>query len=1278
MRLFRSGSHRFVLVLTVLAIVATPGGARAQVGSTTDIITGRITSPDGRPVVGARVDATSVETGVTRSRTTNDKGQYTILFPDGGGSYRVSVRYLGYAPATFTLARQADEDRLVADVRLDPVATQLGPVVVRGNAPTGQGDRPGPGSVERTLTGEQLTRLPIDPTDLAALAALTPGVVALTGTDSTAAGFSVAGQRPDQNQVTLDGLSFLGGANVPTEAVRQTRVITNTYDVARGQFTGGQVATTTRGGTNSLSGSLSYALRDPHLEFTDDQSTPTTFGQGYTQHQISGGVGGPIIPDKLFYFGAVQLRRRLDPLQTITAADALTLERLGMQPDSADRFRDIVGGYGIPLSVPSIPADRQSDNGTAIVRVDYHLSDDHSLMVRGNWSGSLQEGFRTSAFALPSHGGTQHAGGGGGMIALSSIFGNFLNELRGTYSRNLNSANPYLVDPEGRVTVTSSFSDTTVAVTQLDFGGNSGLPTDGANGQFEASDEFSWLSSDASHRFKLGGLVNITSFSSMNAFNSSGTFLFNSLNDLESNQPAMFTRSLMPTSRTGSGLNSAIYLGDTWRQSRALQVTYGLRVEASDFQGRPAYNPEIDQLFGRRSDVFPTEVSASPRVGFTWMVGGNAGGPPGGFGGRGGGGGGGGRGAGGPGRGGDAASGFGAAGGGFGGQPYIIRGGIGEFRGTFPLPMFASALTATGLPNSQTQLVCIGAGVPTPDWVAYASDPSTIPTECANGAASGGTVIGNQRPNVTVFEPDFGAPRSWRSSLGVSHRMSARLGASLDLSYALGTNLYSVRDLNLKTTPRFSLANEGFRPVFVDSSEIVPATGAISLLSSRQFSQYAQVLDVTSGLRSRTGQVTLSLNGVTPNDIIWNLSYTFTRSLDQSSFYNAGGFGGGGAGGGFGSPTTAGDPNEFPWGTSDFERRHSLVGTTTWLVKPWLDLTSVVRLTSGAPFTPRVGSDINGDGARNDRAFIFNPADPTIATDTALVNGMQRLLATGPRDARECLLKQLGVVAGRNSCTGSWTPSVDLQANIRPDLGSLLGRRLMISVSAINPLAGLDQLVHGSNNLKGWGQPNRADPTLLYVRGFDPSTSSFIYTVNDRFGDNPARRTAIRSPFQLALQARLQLGPDRQRELLEGTLRGINGARAAGGRGGRNFDIRTIVERVAPNPVSAIIALKDTLQLSAEQVTRLQAVADSLSAKNDTLINDVEQQLAKGQGGADLAAVFPNIQPRLQQARNNYLAAVKSAQAILTPEQWNKLPDEIRNPTLQRGFPRRGARPPGE
>lgn len=241
----------------------------------------------------------------------------------------------------------------------------------------------------------------------------------------------------------------------------------------------------------------------------------------------------------------------------------------------------------------------------------------------------------------------------------------------------------------------------------------------------------------------------------------------------------------------------------------------------------------------------------------------------------------------------------------------------------------------------------------------------------------------------------------------------------------------------------------------------------------------------------------------------------------------------------------------------------------------------------------------------------------------------------------------------------------------------------MISVSAINPLAGLDQLLHGVDNLRGWGQPNRADPTLLYVRGFDPAQQRFIYQVNERFGDNAAARNAIRSPFQLALQARLQVGPDRQRELMEGMVRGINGPR--GGRGGagglgRNFDLRTIVNRVAPNPVATMLEMKDTLHLTSEQITKLQAIAAALSAKNDTLITAVEAQIAKAQGSGDLASVFPSIQPKLQEARNNYLAAVKSAQGVLTPEQWQQLPDAVRNPTLQRGLQRRlegGARPPG-
>src|SRR4029079_13442371 len=96
------------------------------------------------------------------------------------------------------------------------------------------------------------------------LATLAPGVVGIAATDSTSAAFSVAGLRPDANNVTLDALSA-GGSSVPQDAVRNTRVITSTYDVARGQFSGGEVASTTRSGTNVAQGSYTYTLRDRDL-----------------------------------------------------------------------------------------------------------------------------------------------------------------------------------------------------------------------------------------------------------------------------------------------------------------------------------------------------------------------------------------------------------------------------------------------------------------------------------------------------------------------------------------------------------------------------------------------------------------------------------------------------------------------------------------------------------------------------------------------------------------------------------------------------------------------------------------------------------------------------------------------------------------------------------------------------------------------------------------------------------------------------------------------------
>src|SRR5260221_368935 len=129
----------------------------------------------------------------------------------------------------------------------------------------------------------------------------------------------------------------------------------------------------------------------------------------------------------------------------------------------------------------------------------------------------------------------------------------------------------------------------------------------------------------------------------------------------------------------------------------------------------------------------------------------------------------------------------------------------------------------------------------------------------------------------------------------------------------------------------------------------------------------------------------------------------------------------GGSRRGFGRQTTAGDPNAVSRGPSDLERRHSLLGTVTMPAATWLDVTMIARLTAGQRYTPTVNGDINGDGSRNDRAFIF---DPSATADTAAGNGISRIPPNAPVPVQDCIPSPLRTIAPRNSCSPPRSPSL--------------------------------------------------------------------------------------------------------------------------------------------------------------------------------------------------------------------------------------------------------------
>lgn len=594
--------------------------------------------------------------------------------------------------------------------------------------------------------------------------------------------------------------------------------------------------------------------------------------------------------------------------------------------------------------------------------------------------------------------------------------------------------------------------------------------------------------------------------------------------------------------------------------------------------------------------------------------------------------------------------------------------------------LFSQAASATGLANSETQLVCTGDAVPQPDWDNYLFNPSAIPATCVDG---GNSFVPTARPSVTVFDRNFEAPRSWRASLGAQRRIFDRYNFNIDASYTRGVAQTGYTDLNLNTTPQFVLTGEGNRPVFVPASTIVTTSGVTNMLASRKDPTFAQVFSVGSDLRSTSKQLTMSLQGLTTRGAIFNVGYTLGYAEDQSSGGSFGGLGGGfgrgggsgGGGGSFGSATTAGNPNIREWAVSSFDRRHSLTGSLTWPINLGLEITATGRVSSGAPFTPLIGSDINGDGSRNDRAFIFDPSSPS--TDPAVATAMTKLIDNAPSGVRECLTSQLGSAADRNSCRGVWQPSLELQMNWRPQMFGL-NRRLMVSLNTQNLLGGLDELFHGKNNLHGWGAIRSQDNTLLYARGFDPVSNKYLYQVNERFGASRQGANGISIPFQVGVNARLMVGPDRARDAIDA----VRGAAFGGGRGGRGGGaggpagpgVAGFATALANfNPVLQILNLRDTLKLSTEQVSKLQVVSDSLNAKNMEMAQAVMKDVESAGANPDMAALNARLRPVLEKVQANQQAALRQAQAILSADQWRRLPPRIRNGRA--GGP--GGRPPG-
>ena len=1152
---------RATFFLPVL-LFALPSVALAQ---TPDTLRGKITTDSGVVVVGADVVATRAPDRAYKSTVSDSSGNYLLVFEQGTGDYLLHVSALGRDTVRVRVRRDSSQTAITHDFQLKSSVHQLATVTVQGEADKPERDRDfpsvEPGESGRGVEGVYAAVPPDARGNLVAQAATVPGVAVTNG------GISVLGLDPSQNRTTVNGMAF-SGADVPRNITTYSHVGASTYDPARGWFSGAEVDVSIEGGSIFTRMPVSLTVDAPFLQYTDP--TSRALGQKYSNIILGGGRSGSLRNDRLNYATAVDVSHRSSGFASLDRADVNLLRTAGVARDSADRLLGILTASGLPLLPPSASDARTTDDVTAVVRLghsSYNYVNRSEEKMTWDLLGYAKLGRSSQMGANPtsitSHGGDDNQRILSAQASYTTFFHNrdFLTDARTSFSVKRDHTNPYLQLPEGRVLVSSQFVDAPDATTSLEFGGNSALAADTRDWTWETKNFTRFYASKKTHhRVQLTADSRIDGFSQQSPGNVLGTFSFNSLADVAANVPSSFSRTLDAPTSSVKEWNAFAAIGDYWRKSQTFQLLAGARLEANHVLDRPTYNPQVEQIFGVRNDNVPSSVHLSPRLGFTWVR---------------------------------KPSGEGLLFSRIGefnlGNISYVRGGIGEFRSMLTPSTLAPAMIANGLPGGATYLTCLGTAVPTPDWSMYVDNPSTIPTTCADGSTP---QFSDASRAVSLFDRSYQPPRSWRGNLSYASNLGF-LVYSIEGIYSLNLNQPARRDLNFANAQQFATDVEG-RPVFVGTNSIVPSTGLVSAVDARQSALFGPVMLNASDLRSISRQLTINISPDFERARSWYMSLAYTLSSVRS------------LASGFDAPTF-GSPFEREWARGNLDARHRIQLQAGKVIKR-VGLTLFGTFQSGLPYTPLVGGDVNGDGFFNDRAFVFNPLAPP---DSAVGAGLRALLAGASPQTGECLTSQLGHAAGRNSCEGPWTASLNANLNTMFELPNSHGRYMTISLAIANPLGGLDQLLHGSSHLRGWGLSGFPDPVLYNVRGFDPATKRFRYEVNPRFGNTLPAASLIRAPFRVTLDVSTNIGPT---TALQQLTRLVSAGR--GGHSGKRLsvdDLKTRYARNVPDPYAEILEESDSLLLSEDQRAALTtAQADYLKGVDSVWTGLAEYLVALG------------------------------------------------------------------
>ncbi len=979
--------------------------AFAQSQASTGQIAGTVKDAAGAIVNGASVKVTNVANGFTQTVTTEDGLFRAVLLPVG--HYTIEVTQQGFAGANAEadvgVGRTTDVNVVLAvGARKEEVTVAAEMIEAQRHEAT-------------AFVGDKIVaNIPLNGRRFQDIVNTTP----TAQTDPSRGGISMTGQRMvNTGSINVDGTDygqlFFGGIRggeragfaptIPLDSIQEFQIIRAGYTPEFGRSTGGAITAITRSGTNAFHGGGGFAWRPDSAAKSNEYydtikasliaKCPTCIvNPNPTLYQWTGSLGGPIKKDKLFFYGAYDQQRQRIPHQVFfdnLNAFLATNTPTAQQAEGVAVFK---GGTVGGTTYPSLeePYKQTNDAYLFLIKGDYQISNRHRLSGRynhsnytGNNATSVGSGIAPTITNALSNNGLEVDKTRTAVGSLSSYFTHFANELRGQYARETRPRTANVQSP----TVAPSTIGTYGTVSFL-----------GQNNEYDYriqfSDSITWIK--GTHTFKFGGEYNHLYATQTFGFNQEGNFTWtnNSAANIGAILASMskcgnaacttaanrfdsttvsYSHQLGNLQATMTGEQFSGFVQDSWRMRPNFTVNYGLRWDGV-LNPQPEANNSMLPLVkgftfpnGRSYDptTIPNQLTQfAPRLGFAWD-------PKG-----------------------DGKTVIRAFSGiYFAATPMLLyAGSVNNFREppgdlSIQLPITVPAAFASLIPGCPSpcntvykQLLIAGVNlnnsplnnlpVPTIAQIRQIAGVITqaqgLPFNPYNGA----------QPIFTAN--NFSNPRSYQAGFGVEHQIAQGWTMSIEGTWIKTVHLQRDTDLNMPLSPCTDAVG---RPLYrLTGSAPTGNNCPANLQSSSQL--LARPIPSLQMIVIRDPSAKSLFRAATFRNTInrkWgqiNAYYTLSENLDDDYQERSA------------SGVQYYDRYNFApdYSYSDLNRRHQFVAQPV-LFLPWnFEFSSALRLLSGSPVNPSVGSDINQDRTTNDRPYWANgvPAKRNSFTNRAL------------------------------------------------------------------------------------------------------------------------------------------------------------------------------------------------------------------------------------------------------------------------------------------------------